>query len=241
MYTFAILKNLAAFFGGETELQSSLAIGCIALVLVTVMHVVMLVLLWPFKMKKTPMKGVRRFPAIGAAAGAVLLIVSFIVNAATFLPAIQARKNITAFRSFEAVSLTGGEAVTQDILQGKVTILNIWETTCGPCKAEMPDLEKISQTLTGSNVQIIGLCYDIQVSDLLVNPHSPEEARAILNDRGVTYLNLQAGETLNRAISGFVSAFPTTVVLDENGNVLELIEGSKSENGWLELVQKYQK
>jgi len=241
MYTFAILKNLTAFFNGQIgTLEKNLVIGCIALVLLTVMHLVMLILLWPYKMHKSPMKGVRRFPAVGAAVGAVILIVSFIVNANMFLPVIQARKSITAFQSFEAVSLTG-EPVTQEILQDKVTIMNIWETTCGPCKAEMPDLEKVSQAVSGTNVQIIGLCYDIQVSEVLSTPHTIEDAKSILNDRGVTYMNLQASEELNQKILSFVSAFPTTVVLDESGNVLEFFEGSKSEADWMELVQKYLK
>jgi thiol-disulfide isomerase/thioredoxin len=49
-----------------------------------------------------------------------------------------------------------GEAVALDDLRGKVTVLDFWATWCGPCRAELPSIEKLRAEF-GGEVQFFGI------------------------------------------------------------------------------------
>ena len=40
---------------------------------------------------------------------------------------------------------------------GKVVVINIWATWCGPCRREVPDYEKVRKEFAGKAVEFIGL------------------------------------------------------------------------------------
>lgn len=44
--------------------------------------------------------------------------------------------------------------------KGKVILLNLWATWCGPCRSEMPTLVKMQDQLGGQGLEIIGLNAD---------------------------------------------------------------------------------
>ena len=45
---------------------------------------------------------------------------------------------------FEVV-LTNGETFRLSEQRGKIVLINIWATWCGPCVAEMPEIEQLSK------------------------------------------------------------------------------------------------
>jgi len=51
--------------------------------------------------------------------------------------------------NFTLTSLDG-KTVTLSKLRGKVVFLNIWATWCGPCREEMPSIEKLYEKLRGN-------------------------------------------------------------------------------------------
>lgn len=42
-------------------------------------------------------------------------------------------------------------------LQGKVVMINFWATWCPPCRAEMPTIERLHQSLLGSDFVVFGI------------------------------------------------------------------------------------
>jgi thiol-disulfide isomerase/thioredoxin len=40
---------------------------------------------------------------------------------------------------------------------GKVIVVNLWASWCGPCRAEVPEYEKVRQEFAGRDVEFIGL------------------------------------------------------------------------------------
>ncbi len=130
----------------------------------------------------------------------------------TFISGIRLQKPVAPTLIFDAMDLDGSPVNTADVFAGhKVTMVNIWEVGCQPCKEEMPELEKLNKTFEEQDCQIIGVCMFTTVDDT-------PKVNDILEEAGVTYLNLiapQSHEKLNA-----VDAFPTTYFVDSEGRIL---------------------
>lgn len=108
----------------------------------------------------------------------------------------------------------------------KLTILNFWEPWCGPCVAEMPDLQKISQDYADRGVQVIGI-YE--------TPDAEADVDQILTEGGVAYPILHYSRDFDFLQTGFV---PTTVIVDCQGKILvQPFAGSMDYDGWVEIVE----
>ena len=106
----------------------------------------------------------------------------------------------------------GGAAFDLSALKGKVVVLNVWASWCGPCRAEAPVLERVAQDLRPQGVQFVGL--DTRDSDA--------SAKAFVDNYGVTYDSvIDRDGQLQLAFRKTIppSAIPSTLVLDRQGRV----------------------
>jgi len=62
-------------------------------------------------------------------------------------------------RDFKVAALDGSRLSLAD-LKGKVVFLNLWATWCGPCKEEMPAMERLWQRFKGDGLVVIALSMD---------------------------------------------------------------------------------
>lgn len=131
--------------------------------------------------------------------------------------------NGAALPSF-CVETLAGETVDNSILSGyKLTMVNIWGTFCGPCVEEMPMLEEMSKAMP-EGTQLVGIVADITDGDTA-------GALRILEETGVTYPNLIAEGSLLEYLNENIIAFPTTVFVDGNGNVIgDAVIGAMSQS-----------
>src|SRR5688572_4248711 len=53
-----------------------------------------------------------------------------------------------------------GRTVSWTQFQGKVVVLNLWMTTCPPCKKEMPMLQQLQSKYAGKGVVVVGISAD---------------------------------------------------------------------------------
>lgn len=113
--------------------------------------------------------------------------------------------------------LTGQPWSTADA-RGKVVVLNVWGSWCGPCQAELPDLQKAWTKLkaSGKPVVLMGLDYK----------EGPATALAAVKQGGITYPSLQDddGKTVLSLGRYFVGT-PTTLVLDTQHRVAASVTG----------------
>jgi thiol-disulfide isomerase/thioredoxin len=105
--------------------------------------------------------------------------------------------------------------------QGKVVVVNVWGSWCGPCVDETPHLQQVwsSFSTAGKPVQFVGI--DIK--------ESPATASAFLRANGVTYPSLSdsaSGGQPMLALQGRAPATPSTLVLDRQGRVAARILGA---------------
>jgi thiol-disulfide isomerase/thioredoxin len=101
-------------------------------------------------------------------------------------------------------------------LRGKPLIINVWASWCGPCRAEMGSLERLSRRFGGKQFNIIGISTDDDAS----------AAAAFLARAKVTFDNYLDRNLLLENMLG-ADTIPLTILVDANGRVLTKIRGSK--------------
>jgi thiol-disulfide isomerase/thioredoxin len=114
-----------------------------------------------------------------------------------------------------------GAALDITDLRGKVVVLNVWWSGCGPCRSEMPMLVEAEDELAKDRPDQVAFV-GINIRDL-----APETAAAFEKDRGVDYPSLYdpGSETLLDMGKYAPYAPPATLVLDREGRVAALING----------------
>lgn len=141
------------------------------------------------------------------------------------------------FGAFQSVDIEGNE-VDYTVFEGKkLTMVNIWATFCGPCIREMPDLEKISKEYADKGFQIVGIVCDVSLT--ADGTHSKallSEAEDVIENTGVTYLNILPSVSLNEAKLSEVYSVPETIFVDENGEQVGQYVGSKSYEDWCKII-----
>ena len=58
--------------------------------------------------------------------------------------------------SFAVLSIDG-KRQTLAAYRGRVIVMNLWATWCPPCRAEMPDLERLYETYRSRGLVVIGI------------------------------------------------------------------------------------
>src|SRR5262245_42821080 len=60
-----------------------------------------------------------------------------------------------------------GKPLSLDDLKGKLVLLNLWATWCGPCVEEMPSLDRLQAKLGGNDFAVVALATDKQGRSLV--------------------------------------------------------------------------
>jgi cytochrome c-type biogenesis protein len=120
---------------------------------------------------------------------------------------------------FTLVDQYGNEHTLSDY-KGKVVFLNFWATWCSPCKKEMPDIEALYNEYGKNEGDVIILGVSNPSSEEYPNniDVKKEEVIDFLDENGYTFPVVfdETGEVYSNY---FISAFPTTFLIDEEGNV----------------------
>jgi len=112
---------------------------------------------------------------------------------------------------FTTVDMDGNEVTEAIFADYDVTMVNIWATWCGYCVEEMPGFAALKDRLP-ENANLITICEDAS--------YEPELAAEILESVGANFTTLQVNEEVFNEILANVYAFPTTIFVDENGEVI---------------------
>ena len=111
---------------------------------------------------------------------------------------------------------TQGDNVRLSEHRGEVLLVNFWASWCGPCRQEMPLLDALQQRYGKLGFNVVGV--NVDKDSALANK--------LLKDIPVTFPVL-LDNTGTVSASYNVSAMPTTVLIDRDGNVRYLHKGYK--------------
>ena len=119
--------------------------------------------------------------------------------------------------------------------KGKTVFLNFWATWCSPCRAEMPDIQKLyesAETEGEDALVVLGVA-----APNLVNEKSEEEIKAFLEENGYTYPVLM--DTTGEVFMSYgVNAFPTTFMITREGEVFGYASGQLNEATMKSIVEQ---
>lgn len=127
---------------------------------------------------------------------------------------------------FTLIDQYGNEHTLSDY-KGKVVFLNFWATWCGPCKMEMPDIQELYEEYGENQNDVVFLGVANPKTDERPNNSDipVDEIKTFLTDNGYTYptaMDLTGDIFMNY----YVSAFPTTYMIDKEGNVYGYVTGT---------------
>ena len=122
-----------------------------------------------------------------------------------------------------------GKNIKLSELRGEVVMLNFWASWCGPCRKEMPLLEKIHKKYKRLGFTLLGVNVEENTRD----------AKNYLKDVKVTFPIL-FDRTQKTSKLYNVQAMPTTILIDRNGNKRFIHKGYKAgyENDYKKQIKK---
>ena len=117
---------------------------------------------------------------------------------------------------------------TLDDYKGKIVLLNLWATWCGPCRKEMPELDQLQKDLKSSAFQIVA-----------ISDEPLPVIQKFLNDKSYTFITASITQS-NELITG-IDTRPTSILLDKNGYVLDIVVGARGYSFFRNWAEKHLK
>jgi thiol-disulfide isomerase/thioredoxin len=101
---------------------------------------------------------------------------------------------------------------------GKVLVINLWASWCGPCRREIPEYEKVRREYAGKDVEFIGLTVE--------DPrYESERVKKFLREVSFGFRLGWADNELARSITNGRRSVPQTMVIDPDGRIVSHWDG----------------
>ncbi len=106
--------------------------------------------------------------------------------------------------------------------KGKVVVVSFWATWCKPCRAEMPQLSKLTQKLQGRGLDFVTISND--------EPDKEAAALKVLKDEGISgpaYIKKVPDDDqfTNSVHLGWFGTLPGLFLYDRNGKEVKFFVG----------------
>jgi cytochrome c biogenesis protein CcmG/thiol:disulfide interchange protein DsbE len=155
------------------------------------------------------------------AAGVVLFVVDALFHDEMFPVEIGTRAPDFSARTLDARPLAKSLAD----YRGQVVLLNVWATWCGPCRVEMPSIEKLHEAYGPKGLKIVAVSID--------DPGTDAQIRQFAKSFGLTFEILHDPDNAikeNYQLTGY----PETFVIGRDGvirkKVVEATDWNTAEN-----------
>jgi thiol-disulfide isomerase/thioredoxin len=130
-----------------------------------------------------------------------------------------------------------GKKMSMKDLKGKIVLINLWATWCGPCKKEIPDLITINNELKDKNFAMLGI--------QIFQRSGQQSLDDFLKTTPLSYTVLDGNQELvnafNTALGKQIEGIPTTIIVNGEGKVVEDVIGTRDKAGFMALINKHLK
>lgn len=123
-----------------------------------------------------------------------------------------------------------GKPFTLADLKGKVVVVDMWATWCGPCKAEIPHLKKLEADMHGKDVVFVSVSVDEE--------KDKEKWESFVKKESLGGVQLFASGWSGMAKFYGVNAIPRFMVFDKSGKIVTIDAPRPSQPALAELIHK---
>jgi parallel beta-helix repeat protein len=120
-------------------------------------------------------------------------------------------------------NLLDDRPISLNDFEGYVLLINFWDTWCGPCKNEMPDLVRLQNKYNSQKFSVIGMAF---------GRYGEAVVKETMRGLGVNYPVIIAAGKIERdfeqAYGQAIEAIPTTYVVNRKGEIVSAMKGSRT-------------
>ena len=109
-----------------------------------------------------------------------------------------------------------GQKIQLADYRGKTILLNIWATWCGPCRKEMPTLDRLQETLGGKRFEVVALSVDRAGTRVV---------RKFYDEIGIKHLRIVIDPTMRIMRELRVIGLPMTYLISPSGKEIGRLIG----------------
>lgn len=116
--------------------------------------------------------------------------------------------------SFAYENHKGGVTKLED-LRGKYVYIDVWATWCGPCRQEIPHLQKVETDYHGKKIEFVSLSID--------EKKDYEKWRKMVTDKSLGGIQLIADKNWGSdfTVAYSVNSIPRFILIDPKGNIVD--------------------
>ncbi len=107
---------------------------------------------------------------------------------------------------------TNGKMTSLTDFKGKVVLVDVWATWCGPCKAEMPSLKALEEELRGQDIVFMGVSVDVE--------KDKQKWQDFVKSENLQGVQLFASGWSDIAKFYEIKGIPRFMVFDKKGNIV---------------------
>jgi len=123
-----------------------------------------------------------------------------------------------------------GKTVKMSDLKGKVVLVDVWATWCGPCKEEIPYLKKLEEEMKGTDVQVVSISVD--------EAKDKDKWLKMIKDDQLGGLQLFATGWSDIAKYYKINGIPRFMVFDKEGKIVTIDSPRPSDPALKALLEK---
>jgi thiol-disulfide isomerase/thioredoxin len=115
-------------------------------------------------------------------------------------------------------------------LKGKVVVVDVWATWCGPCKREIPYLKQLEEEMKGKNVEFVSISVD--------ENRDKNKWLTMVDTAKLGGTQLFAGSPNDISKYYRISGIPRFMIFDQEGKIISIDSPRPSEPELKELLLK---
>lgn len=161
-----------------------------------------------------------RSPYLWAIVGVIAVLTAAWIGRENYRPVITGSEA----PNFVVNALDGGQVSLSDYRRDKVVLVNVWATWCGPCVVEMPSMQRLYESLSGEDFEIMAVSVDAPFGQFDIGGRPGGDLQAFADELGLTFpiLHNPSGD-IQRLYQ--TTGVPESFIIGKDGIIYKKVAG----------------